>query len=38
MKGLYPTVMTQPSPRNDRFYPVPVLDKHRLYIITTWHS
>jgi hypothetical protein len=24
MKGLYPTVMTQPSPRNDRFYPVPV--------------
>jgi hypothetical protein len=24
MKGLYPTVLTQPSPQNNRFYPVPV--------------
>jgi hypothetical protein len=24
MKGLYPTVMTQPSPVNNHFYPVPV--------------
>ncbi len=24
MKGLYPTVLTQPSPLNNRFYPVPV--------------
>jgi hypothetical protein len=24
MKGLYPTVLTQPSPLNSRFYPVPV--------------
>jgi hypothetical protein len=24
MKGLYPTVLTQPSPFNNRFYPVPV--------------
>jgi hypothetical protein len=24
MKGLYPTVLTQPSPLNNRFYTVPV--------------
>ncbi len=24
MKGLYPTVLTQPSPLNNRFYPIPV--------------
>jgi hypothetical protein len=24
MKGLYPTIFTQPSPVNNRFYPVPV--------------
>jgi hypothetical protein len=24
MKGLYPTILTQPSPVNNRFYPVPV--------------
>ena len=24
MKGLYPTILTQPSPLNNRFYPVPV--------------
>ena len=24
MKGLYPTILTQPSPMNNRFYPVPV--------------
>jgi hypothetical protein len=24
MKGLYPTVLTQPSPLNNSFYPVPV--------------
>jgi hypothetical protein len=23
MKGLYPTVLTQPSPLNNRFYPIP---------------
>ena len=26
MKGLYPTILTQPSPVNNRFYPVPVHD------------
>jgi hypothetical protein len=24
MKDLYPTILTQPSPLNNRFYPVPV--------------
>jgi hypothetical protein len=30
MKRLYPTVLTQPSPLNNRFYPVPVHNAHAM--------
>jgi hypothetical protein len=32
MKGLYPTILTQPSPVNNRFYPVPVHNSQAMLV------
>jgi hypothetical protein len=37
MKGLYPTILTQPSPINNQFYPVPVHNAQAM-IISLFYS
>jgi hypothetical protein len=38
MKGLYPTVLTQPSPLNNRFYPVPVRNAQAMIELLLYSS